>query len=66
MEVNATGTLFNNNLEIDENVEARADLDPTTFVLNIIEICPQQPNIPTNSSLTTFVFNIAKNKIKIQ
>ncbi len=60
MEVNATGTLFNNNLEIDENVEARADSDPTTFVLNIIEICPQQPNIPTNSSLTTFVFNIAK------
>jgi len=62
MEANATGTLFTNNLEIDENVEAGADSDPTTFVLNIIEICPQQPNIPANSSLTTFVFNIAKKK----
>jgi hypothetical protein len=66
MEANATGTLFNNNLQIDENVEAEADSDPTTFVLNIIEICPQQPNILANSSLTTFVFNIAKIKIKIQ
>jgi len=37
MEANAIGTLFTNNLEIDENVEAKADLDPTTFVLNIIE-----------------------------
>ena len=64
MEANATTTLFTNNLEIDENVEVETNSDPTTFVLNIIEICPQQPNIPTNSSLTTFVFNIAKNKIK--
>jgi len=62
MEANATGTLFTNNLEIDENVEVRANSDLTTFVLNIIEICPQQPNIPENSSLTAFVFNIAKKK----
>jgi len=65
MEVNAIGTLFTNNLKIDENVEVRADSDPTPFVLNIIKICPQQPNILANSSLTTFVFNIAK-EIKIQ
>ncbi len=37
MEVNATGTLFTTNLEIDENVETKADLNPTTFVLEIIE-----------------------------
>jgi len=36
MEANATGTLFTNNLKIDENVEARVDSDPTRFVLNII------------------------------
>jgi hypothetical protein len=62
MEANATTTLFTNNLEIDENVEAELDSDPTTFVLNIIKECLQQPNIPTNSSPTTFVFNIAKIK----
>jgi hypothetical protein len=62
MEANATCTLFTNNLEIDENVEVGADSNPTTFVLNIIEICPQQPNILANSSLTTFVFNIAEKK----
>jgi hypothetical protein len=62
MEANATTTLFTNNLEIDENVEAKANLDPTTFVLNIIKECLQQPNIPTNSSPNTFVFNIARNK----
>ncbi len=62
MEANATTTLFTNNLKIDENVEAKADSDPTTFVLNIIKECLQEPNIPTNSGPTTFVFNIAKNK----
>jgi hypothetical protein len=62
MEANATTALFTNNLEIDENVEAEADSDPTTFVLNIIKECLQQLDIPTNSSPTTFVFNIAKNK----
>jgi hypothetical protein len=41
MEANAINTLFTNNLEIDENVEVRADSDPTTFVLKVIEICPQ-------------------------
>jgi hypothetical protein len=60
MEGTATGTLFANNLEIDENVEAKADLDPTTFILNIIEKCLHQPNIPKSSSPTTFVFNITK------
>ncbi len=50
MEANATSTLFTNNFKIDENVEAKANSDPTTFVLNIIEICPQQPNILANSS----------------
>ncbi len=43
LEANAIGTLFTNNLEIDENVEAKADSGPTTFVLNIIELCLQQP-----------------------
>jgi hypothetical protein len=62
MEVKTTTTLFTNNLEIDENVETKVDSDPTTFVLYIIKECLQQPNIPTNSSPTTFVFNIAKNK----
>jgi hypothetical protein len=62
MEANATTTLFPNSLEIDENVEAKADSDPTTFVLDTIKECLQQPNIPTNSSPTTFVFNIAINK----
>jgi len=62
MEANAIGTLFTNNLQIDENVEAEADLDPTTFVLNTIKECLKQPNIPTNSSPTTFVFNIVKIK----
>jgi hypothetical protein len=62
MEVNATTTLFTNNLEIDENVEVEVDSNPTTFVLNIIEECLQQPNIPANSSPMTFVFNIAKSK----
>ncbi len=62
MEANATTTLFTNNLEIDENVEVKTNLDPTTFVLNIKKECLQQSNIPTNSSPTTFVFNIAKNK----
>jgi hypothetical protein len=37
MEANATTTLFTNNLEIDENVEVKADSNPTTFVLNIIK-----------------------------
>jgi hypothetical protein len=63
MEANATGTLFTNNLEIDENLEAEIDSDTTTFTLNIIEKCLQQLNIPTNSSPITFVFNITKKKL---
>jgi hypothetical protein len=63
MEANAIATFFTNNLEIDENVEAKTDSNPSTFVLNIIKECLQQPNIQANSSLTTFVFNIANNKI---
>jgi hypothetical protein len=62
MEANATAVLFTNNLEIHENVEIEVGLDPTRFVLNIIEECLQKPNILGNSSLTTFVFNIAKKK----
>ncbi len=62
MEANAIGILFTNNLEIDENVEVKVDSNPSTFILNIIKECLQQPNIPTNSSPNTFVFNIARNK----
>jgi hypothetical protein len=59
MEANAISTLFTNNLEIDENVEVGADLDPTTFVLNIIEICPQQPNILV-ASISSFTPSTTK------
>jgi hypothetical protein len=59
MEANAIATLLTNNLEIDENVEVEVDSDPTTFVLNK---CLQEPNIPSNSSPTTCVFNIAKKR----
>jgi hypothetical protein len=35
MEVNATSTLFTNDLEIDENMEVEIDSDPMTSILNI-------------------------------
>jgi hypothetical protein len=35
MEVNAIGTLFTNNLEIDENMEVEIDSNPMTSILNI-------------------------------
>ncbi len=35
MEVNAIGTLFTNNLEIDENMEVEIDSNPMASMLNI-------------------------------